>query len=98
MRNGFTLRVASSLTVAIGLLCSPAHASVVTALADGTIVPIPPAADGAGFNNAPVTVPDTIAPGITFTTDGQYSWFGFHSGFGFGGNGGWNSAQTPSIL
>jgi hypothetical protein len=68
----------------------PAHATLVTSLPGGVVVPLP---DNGG---APVltTGPELFGPGITWTsTDGSV--FGYTGGFGFGGNGFWDGALGP---
>jgi hypothetical protein len=75
----------------VGVFCSvPAHATPVTSLSGGVVVPMP------DNGSAPsLTVgPEHFAPGITWTATDP-SVFGYTGGWGFGGNGFWDLAVGP---
>jgi len=83
----------AAMTLAAITAAAPARATVVSALPDGVIVPIPPASDTLGFGAGPVS----FGPGITWTSTTASSVFGYTGAFGYGfdGNGLWNSLLFP---
>ena len=83
------MRRAATLTGAaiIGVLCSgPAHATVVTSLPGGTVVPMP---DHGGVPAAFSAGPETVVPGITWTSTTGDSVFGYTGDYTYLANGLW---------
>jgi hypothetical protein len=72
---------------------APAQATLVTSLPDGTLVPIPAAADTIGFGAGP----HVFGPAVTWSSTSDNSVFGYTNafGYGFGGNGFWNTLLFP---
>ena len=75
------LRLIAAAALALAASFS-AHAVSVTSLAGSTTYAFPALnVFGAG--------PETVAPGITWSSEYDYSVFGWTNGYGFGGNGSW---------
>lgn len=70
--------------VALTATAISAQAAVVTSLPDGTPLVIPPAQQ---FTAGP----ETVAPGVTFTSTTASTAYGWTGGYGFGNNGYWET-------
>ena len=84
-------------TVLIGFFCAAAaQAGPVTSLTSGTIVPMP----DRGVAGAMGAGPEMFGPGITWSSTTASSLFGYDGtfGYGFGGNGFWDTALAPMAV
>jgi hypothetical protein len=75
------------------MVAAPARATVVDALPDGLLIPIPAAPDTIGFG----TGPHSFGPGVTWTATTASAVFGYDNAFGYGfaENGFWNQLLFP---
>lgn len=85
-------RLFASLSVAVLLTVAQAGASVITSISGGTVIPLPAVNYFGGG-------PQTVAPGITWSSTNVNnqggSVFGYTASYNFGVNGSWTGALGP---
>lgn len=78
-----------ALCAALAATATTAQAAHVTSLAGGSVYTLPAV-------NLFTTGPQTITPGITWTSQSSNSVFGWTNGYGFAGNGYWDISMIGS--
>jgi hypothetical protein len=76
-----------TLAAAISLCCTPASATEVSSLSGATAITLP-------VDNSFTAGPETVAPGITWSSTYCCSVYGFNGPYNFGSNGEWNATDT----
>jgi hypothetical protein len=91
MRNIANLKLAAFvLCASVGTLSPAANASVVTSIPGGTILSVPETDLSTGG-------PETVAPGVTWSSTNSTAAYGWDNGYGFVSNGFW-SAPTVAPM
>jgi len=85
-----TVLLAAAATLATLALAAPAQAAVVTSISGGTTYTF-------GTASLFTAGPQTVAPGITWTSTTTSSVYGYTSTYGLGGNGAWDGTAFSYI-